>query len=149
MLDVVSFRHPSSPCVPSYPSQQSNVRPINVSPTTGRPYDTGAPDYRVQRRSKRRFEEQIEQAQANVSDQYAAVYVAAGIVPLIESRLQGHDYLIAVFQLNLQEIFRPNWWKELAESKPEDFAMKSSWLLERIKIMKDEVAHYQPSPQSK
>ncbi len=30
------------------------ARPINVSPTTGRPYDTGAPDYRVQRRSKRR-----------------------------------------------------------------------------------------------
>jgi hypothetical protein len=31
-----------------------HARPINVSPTTGRPYDTGAPDYRVQRRSKRR-----------------------------------------------------------------------------------------------
>ena len=30
------------------------ARPINVSPTTGRPYDTAAPDYRVQRRSKRR-----------------------------------------------------------------------------------------------
>jgi hypothetical protein len=30
------------------------ARPINISPTTGRPYDKGAPDYRVQRRSKRR-----------------------------------------------------------------------------------------------
>src|SRR5262249_36935937 len=47
------------PCTPYVRSLQpggsvGQARPINVSPTTGRPYDTGAPDYRVQRRSKRK-----------------------------------------------------------------------------------------------
>jgi hypothetical protein len=44
------------------------------------------------------IEEQIEQTQVSAADQYAAVHVAAGIMPMIESRLQGHDYLIAAFQ---------------------------------------------------
>jgi hypothetical protein len=95
------------------------------------------------------IEEQIEQAQVNAADQYAAVHVAAGIVPMIESRLQGHDYLIAVFQLTIQDIFRPNWWEKFAEMKSEEFSAKSGWLLERIKLMKNEVAHYQVSPPSK
>jgi len=46
------FSHGDSSGGASVPVGQA--RPINVSPTTGRPYDTGAPDYRVQRRSKRR-----------------------------------------------------------------------------------------------
>ena len=44
------FSHGDSSGASGYVGQG---RPINVSPTTGRPYDTGAPDYRVQRRSKR------------------------------------------------------------------------------------------------
>src|SRR6516165_6815572 len=44
------FSAPEQPCVPSYPSQRSNVRPINISPTTGHTYSREA-DY-PQRRTR-------------------------------------------------------------------------------------------------
>jgi hypothetical protein len=80
------------------------------------------------------IQEQIERAKADPSDQVAAVDAARGVVPYIQDRLRGDDFLQTIFMLTFDEqvtsVHWNDWWTKFSKLPPTEFSEKVDALLD-------------------
>jgi hypothetical protein len=91
------------------------------------------------------IEEQIQHALLDPNDQYAAVTVAAGVIPLIRERLREDEHLQAkvmlVFDNQCYDRWR-EWWQTLAKRPTAEFPAEANKLLDTVKLLKQLVEEH-------